>query len=195
MDINGHVYPHLSPLNPPFAHTHVFHNTHYVRNNWPTRENQKNCGVDNKDGVSACCFLQLFTLWRFKRKLCWLGHFLFVVATIDIFHSAILSGPSICALLFSDFRISAPSVTKILAFLLPIFFPPSSGDLFDLLACTQCLDISLFLSTMFSVWPHPFNDVTLLLLLLFQLFILLCFVSIFSVWRCPWAVLRPDEAF
>lgn len=58
-----------------------------------------------------------------------------MVATIDIFHSAILSGPSICALLFSGFKISAPLVTKILAFMLPIFFPPSSDDLFDLLAC------------------------------------------------------------
>lgn len=144
--------------------------------------------MDNKDG--ACCFVQLFTLWRFKRKLCWFGHILFVVATI-------LSGPSICALLFSGFKISAPLVTKILAYLLPIFFPsifrwPLWPPYMYIIS-----DISSFLSTMFSVWPHPFNDVTLLLLLLFQLqvFVLLCFVSIFSVWRCPWAVLRPDEAF
>lgn len=94
-------------------------------------------------------------------------------------------------LVFVYFRLVVlRSVIQILAFLLMIFF-------FTLkLPCMYTMWY-FFVSQgfpMFLVWQHPSNHVTLFLFQL-QVFVLLCFVSIFSVWRCPWAVLRPDEAF
>lgn len=40
----GYKWARLStsiPPQPPFAHSHVFHNTRYARNDWPTRKNGK----------------------------------------------------------------------------------------------------------------------------------------------------------
>lgn len=142
--------------------------------------------MHNGDGVSACCFLQLLTLWRFKRKWCWFGHILFRVTTIIIFHSAVLGGPSICILPSNGFKISYLNLSI------------SATDFFLSLRWPCMYTMWYFFVSqgfpMFLVWQHPSNHVTLFLFQL-QVFVLLCFVSIFSVWRCPWAVLRPDEAF